>query len=492
MATHNLTESHWIARRSQVLAGGQTQKTRCMKRTLNPVFEEAIEIYGNLNEFIKTGLELKVVDWDLVGSDDPLGDLKVPLRFLLKNSSEEFTEKLIEPKGSKGTLEFSVAWLPAGGVSTYIASRRELLTDVAAKLDVEVEDLVKWNALRFPNLSERSLITASTRLVFEVPDNSSKTPLALVVEGQLVSKGSSGGVDARPADDQVAPSVLLGSRWVIAGVKDIRYGVEIFNLELADALRRTTEFTVAELDSLGVEDLGYDSFIRVGKRCYKPFTSEHAHLMEDAELSPPPSPPMCATNLGHRVRLSSPDEDAAHPPKASDGERSYSYQSLNEVLLKASLTESWRRRDWPAVKKILFGWYASIFLFWLMILSFLLYGCELFEPRDLDDVTNTTAAAISTGARRLKASGGGRGGDSLSRPPRRISVAGNTDELILAWALSAFQRFVLHEPTIILASRALPMMFASSFCANFCGETIVNLLTVFFTGIMACIAEIKG
>jgi len=138
--------------------------------------------------------------------------------------------------------------------------------------------------------------------------------------------------------------------------------------------------------------------------------------------------------------------------------RSYSYESLNDVTLKASLTHSWSRRDWKAVRKILFGWGTNIFLFVTMILVFSLYGCELFEPRDDPD-----------------------------DPP-----AGNTDELILAWVLSAFQRFVLHEPTLILAAKGLPILFASAFCANCLGETIVNLLSICFSGVMACLAEIKG
>ena len=90
----------------------------------------------------------------------------------------------------------------------------------------------------------------------------------------------------------------------------------------------------------------------------------------------------------------------------------------------------------------------------------MLYGCELFEPRD----------HVAEGA----------------------PLAGNTDELIFAWALSAFQRFVLHEPTLILAQKAAPMLFASAFCANCVGESMINVMTTCFEGLMACIAEIKG
>ena len=50
---------------------------------------------------------------------------------------------------------------------------------------------------------------------------------------------------------------------------------------------------------------------------------------------------------------------------------------------------------------------------------------------------------------------------------------------------------VLHEPMLILAQKALPMLFASAFCANVCGETLVNLLTVFFESVLACVKHIK-
>ena len=196
--------------------------------------------------------------------------------------------------------------------------------------------------------------------------------------------------------------------------------------------------------------------------------------------TPPPSPPAFAKPLtsssaadGRRLSIAQAAAGKSHAELFKDKvalkrsltyqtinsvERNYSYESLNEVALKASLTHSWSRKDWPAVKKILFGWGMNWFCYFLMIYVFTLYGCQLFEPRD-----------------------------DPNDPP-----AGNTDELLISWALSAFQRFVLHEPTLILAGKGLPILFASAFCANVCGESIVNLLSIIFTGIMACIAEMKG
>ena len=61
-----------------------------------------------------------------------------------------------------------------------------------------------------------------------------------------------------------------------------------------------------------------------------------------------------------------------------------------------------------------------------------------------------------------------------------VRQAGNADALIFAWLLSCFQRFVLFEPTLILANKGLPMLFASAYCATCCGEAIVESLSLLF------------
>ena len=57
-------------------------------------------------------------------------------------------------------------------------------------------------------------------------------------------------------------------------------------------------------------------------------------------------------------------------------------------MLKASLTRSWKRKDWPAVLKILFGWGCNHLLFFTMLFFFLFYGCEIFEP-NLESAVDT-------------------------------------------------------------------------------------------------------
>jgi len=213
-----------------------------------------------------------------------------------------------------------------------------------------------------------------------------------------------------------------------------------------------------------------------------------------SEVSPPPSPtpasasPHAASGLSLVVSPSAVSPSTLSPsPKELSSRRSFSYESLNEVVLKASLTRSWTRKDWPAVRKILFGWGCNHLLFFTMLFFFLFYGCEIFEP-NLESIVETR--------RRLARGGGGGGGTggatSLNSAGPTLRVAGNTDELLIAWALSAFQRFVLHEPTLILAQKGLPMLFASAFCANCCGETIVNALTLFVEVLMAVAQEIRG
>ena len=259
--------------------------------------------------------------------------------------------------------------------------------------------------------------------------------------------------------------------------------------------------------------------------------------------TPPPSPPE-ELDRTQTLPLSTPPPSPPEELEAADSapvhipadERKYSYASLDESTLKASLTHSWARRDWAAVRRILFGWTCNVVLFYSMLFFFLWYGCELFEPRGLEAAPTDGGGAsgepapgietIPAVARRLAraavggigggaggggvggggAGGGGAGGGGVGadgglaggtargvgRTSDRRGPAGNTDELLISWALSAFQRFVLHEPTLILAAKGLPMLFGSAFCANCCGETIVNALSICFEGVMACLADLKG
>ena len=148
---------------------------------------------------------------------------------------------------------------------------------------------------------------------------------------------------------------------------------------------------------------------------------------------------------GSKLRLKSLLQQAAtgnRPVK----DRKFSYASLDDWMLTQSLTRSVSLRHWADVRRILFGWVASLVVWFGLLITFIFYACELFV-------------------------GGGM-----------------WQQLIFAWIFCVFQRFVVNEPVLILAAKGLPILFASEFFANFCGETIVNLLDLSIQGITACFA----
>ena len=133
--------------------------------------------------------------------------------------------------------------------------------------------------------------------------------------------------------------------------------------------------------------------------------------------------------------------------------RTFSHTSLNEHLLSQSLTRSWARKDWRNVARIVFGWAANLLCFFGLLFVFSLYGCELFSTE-----------AIGPNA--------------------------HWEELLLSWGFSLFQRFIVNEPMLILAGKGLHILFSSEFCANVCGETIVNVLGLIVGAITTCMAEL--
>ena len=135
--------------------------------------------------------------------------------------------------------------------------------------------------------------------------------------------------------------------------------------------------------------------------------------------------------------------------------REFSHASLNEHLLSQSLTRSWARKDWRNVARILFGWSCNALCFFGLLFVFSLYGCELFSTE-------------------------------------AVGANAHWEELILSWGFSLFQRFIVNEPILILVSKGVPMLFTTAFCANVCGETIVNLLSLAVGAIATCMRNIKS
>ena len=66
--------------------GAQELRTRTIKRSLNPDWEQTLEFRGNLGEFLTLNLELSVRDHDEITRDDDLGSLVLPLRHQLEHA----------------------------------------------------------------------------------------------------------------------------------------------------------------------------------------------------------------------------------------------------------------------------------------------------------------------------------------------------------------------------------------------------------------------
>ena len=65
--------------------GAGKKRTRCVKHTLNPVWDEKIVFTGGLATFCKEPLQLRVFDRDLLTLNDPIGEASLPLHRLGKH-----------------------------------------------------------------------------------------------------------------------------------------------------------------------------------------------------------------------------------------------------------------------------------------------------------------------------------------------------------------------------------------------------------------------
>ena len=142
----------------KVLSGGQQKKTKIIKKTLNPEWNEAVDLAGSFDDFVKSGLLLKVMDWDRVGFDDPLGDLPVQLDWLHTQSHLDFAERL----PTKGTMYFGVTWLPTGDTSAA----------EAAVVDAAWDELVPEHVAgrgRVESIAQRSAMPSPRHRTTSVP-----------------------------------------------------------------------------------------------------------------------------------------------------------------------------------------------------------------------------------------------------------------------------------------------------------------------------------
>jgi hypothetical protein len=140
-------------------------------------------------------------------------------------------------------------------------------------------------------------------------------------------------------------------------------------------------------------------------------------------------------------------DDAGRWVAVHVSERQFSYVSLDEYMSRSSLRISLRKGEWRAVIPLSIGWTLN----WLIMLGlmavFSAYGCEFYA--------------------------------SLAG----VEASGTRDALLLAWAWSVFQRFLINEPALILAQKGIPMCFASAMCEHLCSESCVAVLGLIIEGI---------
>ena len=173
--------------------------------------------------------------------------------------------------------------------------------------------------------------------------------------------------------------------------------------------------------------------------------------------SPSPQQSPLAAAAGSGLRRPRPPpladmEEVVREVRAS--ERKYSYASLNEHQLTLSLRRSMKRRDWACAASILLGWVLNWFVFLGLLFLFSTYGCAFYARYAATDTADS-------------------------------------QQLLLSWLWSVGMRFLINEPFLICASKGLPMLFTSAFCANFCSESIVACLALIVEGVLTFLKSLK-
>ena len=163
-------------------------------------------------------------------------------------------------------------------------------------------------------------------------------------------------------------------------------------------------------------------------------------------------------------------------------ERKFSYDSLQEHLLRHSLRRAIRRRDWRYAGWITVGWTFNLLIFVGLMLIFTVYGCRFKE-----EYAESEALALRIEQERILVNG------SIGNGTLGSNATGvNPDEaLMVSWLWSVGQRFLVNEPFIILFGALVPLLFASAFCSNLCTESCNNTLTVAVTIVVTCLKSLR-
>ncbi len=98
-----------------LIVSGAEKKSNKQLKTLNPLWNERFEF--EVTDFQKDSLLVKVFDWDRIGSDEPLGDVMIPLRSLQYELSKGRIEKEFKLEHtSTGSIRLGMEFFTTEGV----------------------------------------------------------------------------------------------------------------------------------------------------------------------------------------------------------------------------------------------------------------------------------------------------------------------------------------------------------------------------------------
>ena len=91
---------------------GQQHRSKTLKKTLSPTWDESFEFKGVLRALLSEALQLHVFDHDLVSQDDVLGHASVDLRALRQHGARQ--HDLVAQLSGQGCVHLHVSWAARG------------------------------------------------------------------------------------------------------------------------------------------------------------------------------------------------------------------------------------------------------------------------------------------------------------------------------------------------------------------------------------------
>ena len=104
---------------------GQTHKSKTIKKSLNPRWDDHFEFKGVLGELLEQPMQLHAFDNDFGKQDDKLGNASIVLRVFERTRQHDFAVALSD---NGGTVNLRMTWVPVGGVARDLALPGPLFT----------------------------------------------------------------------------------------------------------------------------------------------------------------------------------------------------------------------------------------------------------------------------------------------------------------------------------------------------------------------------